>query len=97
MMVATISGHDFDLKEKSLLPVRPQEFQSDQLQQLFDQDLPLGIERTAITKRLQAMGNIWKVGKWVPEELFEAIKTQWLNTCLGHLARNQKRVFCGNL
>nr|CCC86608.1 transposase [Tapinoma nigerrimum] len=68
---------DFNVQDKER-PGRPKTFEDAELQELLDEDSTqtqkqlaekLNVSRVAICERLQAMGKIQKMGRWVPHEL----------------------------
>jgi len=54
----------------------------------------LGVSQAAISIRLQAIGKVQKIGKWVPHELKDRQMEQRQNTCQILLARQKKSRSC---
>ena len=53
----------------------------------------LGVDHSTVLRRLDQLGKINKLGKWVPHKLSENNVNQRLTTCISHLARYKKKDF----
>ena len=94
------SEFDFSDRER---PGQSPIFEDGKLQELLDKDsmrtqkelaAQLRVTRTAIFKRLHAMGKILqKVRRWVPHELTKHKLGQRISTCPSLLAKHQKKNF----
>lgn len=80
----------------------PQKFNDEELEELLAQDNTqtqdelaeaLGVTRSAISKRLHALGKIQKLGRWVPHSLTFSQKMRRLTVCKELLERYQKKSF----
>ena len=92
---------DFELKDKERSG-RPPNLKTDKLEELLKEDASqttrelaekLEVNQSTVVRRLQTLGNIQKLGKWVPHELTEKNIGQRLNTSLFLLARHRKESF----
>ena len=84
---------------------RPVELETDELEALLEEDPRqstrelgnrLGVDHSTVLRRLDQLGKINKLGKWVPYKLSENNVNQRLTTCISHLARYKKRLFVEN-
>lgn len=92
---------DFDVRnEERGRPAK--RFEDADLQALLDEDDGqtqqqladrLNVDRSTISRRLQAMGKILKVGRWVPHELTERQQENRKNTCEILLSRYKRKSF----
>lgn len=92
---------DFELKDKEC-SAKSRNLKIDELEELLNEDATqttrelaekLGVNRATVVRRLQALGKILKLGKWVPQELTETNIGQRLNISLSLLARHKKKSF----
>ena len=81
---------------------RPVELETDELEALLEEDPRqstrelgnrLGVDHSTVLRRLDQLGKINKLGKWVPHKLSENNVNQRLTTCISHLARYKKKDF----
>lgn len=99
------SNPNFDIQtgfDDAPRPGRPQKLDTDELEELLEEDSGqttrqlahlLEVDHSTIVRRLNALGKVWKAGKWVPHKLTEVNKAQRLNTCVSLLARQKKKSF----
>lgn len=92
---------DFDVTDKAK-GGPPKKYEDADLQALLDVDDAqtqtqladqLGVSQKAISNRLQEMGKIQKVGRWVPRELNERQMERRKSTCDILLARYKRKSF----
>uniref|UniRef100_A0A1I7XH26 Mariner Mos1 transposase n=1 Tax=Heterorhabditis bacteriophora TaxID=37862 RepID=A0A1I7XH26_HETBA len=53
----------------------------------------LGVHKATVSRRLQDMGKLWMLGKWVSHELSENSIGRRLNICISLLTRQRKKNF----
>ena len=94
---------DFNLNDKERSG-RPVEVNDDLLQELLEEDprqstrqlaKQLSVSQPTVWNRLQTLGKVQKLGKWVLHKLSEINITQRLTTCVSLLSRQKKKAFCG--
>ncbi|UYV72498.1 hypothetical protein LAZ67_9003408 [Cordylochernes scorpioides] len=93
-----ISRGDFEL-DNDPCGKPPQKFKNAELQALLDEDSTqtqeklakqLQVSQGAVSLRLNSLGMIQKLSRWVPHELSERQQERRLVTCEGLLARHEK-------
>lgn len=92
---------DFGIFDKER-PGQPKKFEDEELAVLLNEDATqtlkalanaLHVDKSTVSKRLQALGMIQKVGKWLPSELTERSVGVRLTICDLLLQRNQRKSF----
>ena len=98
---AEFKSGDFNLNDKERSG-RPVEVNDDLLQELLEEDprqltrqlaKHLSVSQPTVWNRLQALGKVQKLGKWVPHKLSEVNIIQRLTTCVSLLSRQKKKSF----
>ena len=95
------SSGDFDVGEKQRSG-RPKVFEDKELQSLIDEDPrqtqeeianSLNVDRFNISKRLKAMGKVYKEGRWVPYDLTERDMERRKTICEMLLDKQKRKGF----
>ena len=92
---------DFDLTDKER-EGRPLTVEDDLIEELLKEDprrssrelaLELSVSHTTVLNRLNAMGKVQKIGKWVPHKLSEVNISQRLSICASLYSRYKRKSF----
>lgn len=98
---ARFRAGDYDIEDKERAG-RPIEANDALLEELLEQDprrssrqlaSDMSVSHTTVLNRLQALGKVQRVGKWVPHKLSEVNISQRLSTCISLACRQKKKSF----
>ncbi len=98
---ARFSSGDFDLNDKEHTG-RPLKADDDLLEELLEEDprrstrelaFEMSVSQSTVSRRLEALGKVHRVGKWVPHRLSEINIAQRLSICVSLSSRYKKKSF----